>query len=147
MLPGLARLLDYDRSWLRPDLLAGVTVAAYLVPQVMAYAESPASRRCRPLGDMARVHLRVRRHVPPAVGRARVDHRPHDGVALGASRSGDPTRYAALAAVLALLVGGVCLPGLGVRLGFLADLLSRPVLVGYMAGVAMIMIVSGSSAS
>ncbi len=37
--PGLVTLLGYDRSWLRGDLIAGITVAAYLVPQVMAYAE------------------------------------------------------------------------------------------------------------
>ena len=37
--PGLHTLLHYDRRWLRGDLLAGVTVTAYLVPQVMAYAE------------------------------------------------------------------------------------------------------------
>ena len=55
--------------------------------------------------------------------------------------AGDPRRYAALAAVLAILVGVVCLLAWVARLGFLADLLSRPVLVGYMAGVAMIMIV------
>lgn len=38
-LPGFARLRRYRRSWLRYDVLAGVTVAAYLIPQVMAYAE------------------------------------------------------------------------------------------------------------
>jgi sulfate permease, SulP family len=38
LLPGLARLRGYERHWLRGDVLAGVTVAAYLVPQVMAYA-------------------------------------------------------------------------------------------------------------
>ena len=38
-LVGLVRGGDYERSWLRPDLLAGVTVAAMLVPQAMAYAE------------------------------------------------------------------------------------------------------------
>src|SRR5215207_2584270 len=38
-LPGLWQLGRYQRSWLRGDLLAGVTVAAYLIPQVMAYAE------------------------------------------------------------------------------------------------------------
>ena len=37
-LPGLAVLLRYDRSWLRGDVLAGLTVCAYLIPQVMAYA-------------------------------------------------------------------------------------------------------------
>jgi len=39
LLPGVAHLRGYERGWLRGDLLAGVTVAAYLVPQVMAYAE------------------------------------------------------------------------------------------------------------
>jgi SulP family sulfate permease len=38
-LPGLGVLRRYRRAWLRPDVLAGVTVAAYLIPQVMAYAE------------------------------------------------------------------------------------------------------------
>ena len=43
--PGLVTLRGYQRSWLRGDLIAGVTVAAYLVPQVMAYAAWPACRR------------------------------------------------------------------------------------------------------
>ena len=37
--PGLVTLRHYERGWLRGDLLAGVTVAAYLIPQVMAYAQ------------------------------------------------------------------------------------------------------------
>lgn len=56
--------------------------------------------------------------------------------------AGDPGRYAALAAALALLVGAICFVAGIVRLGFLAKLLSRPVLVGYMAGIAIIMIAS-----
>ena len=39
LLPGIVRLRRYDRRWLRGDVLAGVTVAAYLVPQVMAMAQ------------------------------------------------------------------------------------------------------------
>jgi MFS superfamily sulfate permease-like transporter len=61
-------------------------------------------------------------------------------IAIAPLATGDPHRYAALAALLALLVGGICLLGRAARLGFLADLLSRPVLVGYMAGIALIMI-------
>ncbi len=38
-LPGLQRMLNYQRLWLRGDLLAGITVAAYLIPQCMAYGE------------------------------------------------------------------------------------------------------------
>ena len=56
------------------------------------------------------------------------------GVVLAPIAAGDPVRYAALAATLALLVGGVCLVARLARLGFLADLLSKPVLVGYMTG-------------
>ncbi len=39
VLPGLGQFQDYRRGWLRGDILAGLTVAAYLIPQVMAYAE------------------------------------------------------------------------------------------------------------
>jgi SulP family sulfate permease len=62
-------------------------------------------------------------------------------VALMPLAAGDPARYASLAATLAILTGALCLCGRILRLGFLADLLSKPVLVGYMAGVALIMIV------
>ena len=56
--------------------------------------------------------------------------------------AGDPGRYGILAAALAVAVGIICLAGGIARLGFLADLLSRPVLVGYMTGIAVIMIAS-----
>ena len=62
--------------------------------------------------------------------------------ALGGLAAGQPERYAALAAALAGLVGLICLVAWVARLGFLADLLSRPVLVGYMGGVAVLMMVS-----
>jgi high affinity sulfate transporter 1 len=53
---------------------------------------------------------------------------------------GDPALYAALAATLAAVTGLLCLVAWAARLGFVADLLSKPILVGYMAGVALIMI-------
>ena len=61
-------------------------------------------------------------------------------VAIGPLASGDPARYAALAATLALLTGALAVLAWLVRLGFVADLLSRPVVVGYLTGVAFIMI-------
>ena len=61
-------------------------------------------------------------------------------IAIGPLAAGDPARYAQLAAILALLVGAMAMVAWVLRLGFIADLLSRPVLVGYMAGVALIMI-------
>jgi SulP family sulfate permease len=62
-------------------------------------------------------------------------------VVVGPLAGGDPARYAGLAAGLAVLVGLLCLVCWATRLGFVADLLSRPILVGYLAGVALIMMV------
>ncbi|MFE9109833.1 SulP family inorganic anion transporter [Streptomyces collinus] len=142
-MPGLGTLLGYRRSWLRGDVVAGVTVAAYLVPQVMAYAGVaglppvaglwailPAlvlyallgSSRLLSVGPESTTALMTATVVGPLAG-------------------GDPAQYATLAATLAIAVGLLCVLAWAMRLGFLADLLSRPVLIGYLTGVALIMMV------
>ncbi|HYF72015.1 MAG TPA: SulP family inorganic anion transporter, partial [Nocardioides sp.] len=142
--PGLAHLRGYRRSWLRYDVLAGVTVAAYLVPQVMAYAElaelPPVAGLWAVLGPLL---------VYAAVGSSRqLSVGPESTTALmtaaavGPVAAGNASSHAALAAALSLMVGALCVVGWATRLGFLADLLSRPVLVGYMTGIAVMMIVS-----
>lgn len=141
---GLATLARYRRSWLRADVLAGITVTAYLVPQCLAYADlagvAPATglwvavvamvayallgtSRLLSVGPESATAVMVAAAVTPLAG-------------------GDPARHAALAAGLAVLVGIVCLAAFALRLGFIADLLSHPILVGYMAGVAAIMVAS-----
>ena len=142
MLPGLSQFRDYRRSWLRGDILAGLTVAAYLIPQVMAYAEvaglPPVTGLwaiVAPLAAYALLGSSRQLSIGPESTTALMT-----AVVLMPIAAGDPVRYAGLAATLALLVGGLCLLGRLARLGFLADLLSKPVLVGYMAGVAVIMI-------
>ncbi len=137
-----AWLRRYRLGWLRADVVAGVTVAAYLVPQVMAYAQvaglPPVAGLWATIGPLV---------VYAWLGSSRLlSAGPESSTALmtattvGVLAAGDASRYAALAAALALLVGLLCLLGRLARLGFLADLLSRPVLVGYMAGIAVIMI-------
>lgn len=135
-------LRNYDRSWLRGDLLAGVTVAAYLIPQVMAYATvaglPPVAGLWAALVPMivyALLGSSRQLSVGPESTTALMT-----GTALAPLAIADPARYAALAALLAVLVGVICLVAGLCRMGFLADLLSRPVLIGYMAGVAVIMI-------
>ena len=142
--PGLVTLRRYERAWLRGDVLAGVTVAAYLVPQVMAYAEVaglPAVvglwATIGPLLVYAFLGSSRQLSVGPESTTALMT-----AAAVGAMGAGDPERYASLAAALAIAVSAVCLLGWAGRLGFLADLLSRPVLVGYMAGIAVLMVVS-----
>ena len=135
-------LRGYQRSWLRGDLLAGITVAAYLVPQVMAYATVAG------LPPVAGLWAAL----PALVIYAMLGSSPSlsmgpeattalmTAVAITPLAAGDPVRYADLATTLALLVGLMSVAAWLLRLGFVADLLSRPVLVGYMAGVALIMI-------
>ncbi|MFG1798192.1 SulP family inorganic anion transporter [Nocardia sp. NPDC049149] len=143
LLPGLRQFEGYQRAWLRSDVVAGITVAAYLVPQVMAYATvaglPPVVGLWAAIGPLAVYALLAtsrRLSVGPESTTALLT-----AVALAPLALGDPARYAALAAVLALLVGGLCLVAAVARLGVLADLLSKPVLVGYLAGTAGIMIV------
>jgi high affinity sulfate transporter 1 len=140
--PGIAELRSYRPSWLRGDLIAGVTVAAYLVPQVMAYATVAG------VAPVAGLWAALPALVIYAVlGSSRsLSMGPEattalmTAIAIGPLAAGDPARYAGLAATLALLVGAMSVGAWLLRLGFVADLLSRPVLVGYLAGVAMIMI-------
>ena len=142
--PALAQFRGYERSWLRGDMVAGVTVAAYLVPQVMAYATVAGLppvvglwAALAPLAVYAVLGSSRQLSVGPESTTALMT-----ATALAPLAAGDPGRYAALAAAAALLVGVICLIAGLVRLGFLAELLSRPVLIGYMAGVAAIMIAS-----
>ncbi|MEU6788009.1 sulfate permease [Nonomuraea angiospora] len=143
-LPGLATLTAYRREWLRGDLLAGLTVAAYLVPQVMAYATvaglPPVAGLwaiLAPLALYALLGSSRQLSVGPESTTALMT-----ATAIGPLAAGDPARYASLAASLALIVGLLCLGCRLLRLGFVADLLSRPILVGYLAGVAVIMVAS-----
>src|SRR5262245_46339022 len=114
----------YRPGWLRADVLAGVTVAAYLVPQVMAYAQVAGLPAVAGLWAAAGPLL-----VYALLGSSpRLSAGPESTTALltattiGPLAAGDPVRYAALAAALALLVGVICLLGRVARLGFLADL-------------------------
>lgn len=140
--PGATDLRHYRRNWLRGDVLAGVTVAAYLIPQVMAYATlaglPPVAGLWAALIPMI-VYAILGSSRQLSVG-------PESTTALMTATAlaplaiGDPARYAAMAAALAVLVGVICLVAGLCRLGFLAELLSRPVLIGYMTGVAVVMI-------
>ena len=138
----LRHLRGYRRAWLRSDLLAGISVFVVMVPSVLAYAE---------LAGLSSVHglyaalaamlgyalLASSRHViagPDAAIALLV------GTAIGPLSGGDPGRAAVFAAVTALLVGGLMLLAAGLRIGAIADLLSKPVLVGYLTGAALILV-------
>ena len=135
---------EYRRSWVRPDVLAGLTVAAMLVPQAMAYAElgglePSAGFRAALVALPIYVVIGTSRHL--GVG-------PEPGTAILAAAAaasfagGDADRFAALMALIAGLVGVLALAAGVFRLGFVADLLSKPVLVGYITGVGVTLLTS-----
>ena len=141
--PGIAHLREYERSWLRGDVFAGITVAAYLIPQVMAMAGvaglPPVTGLWASLVPML-VYALLGSSRQLSVG-------PESTTALMTASALAPlalsgtAEYIQGAMMMALLVGVICLVAGLCRLGFLSELFSRPVLVGYMAGVALIMIV------
>jgi sulfate permease, SulP family len=140
--PGVALLRGYRRGWLRPDLLAALSLWAVLVPQALAYGQlaglPPVTGLYTALGAMLAYAL---------FGTSRyLNIGPESSVAILVASSlaplagADPDRYAALAALLALLVGALLLLGRLARLGVITRLLSAPVLTGYLAGSAIVII-------
>lgn len=142
--PAIRAIRRYDRRWLRVDLVAGVVLAAILVPQGMAYAELAG------LPAVTGLYTTVACLVGYAVfGPSRV-------LVLGPDSSvsplifaaitplvvagDDPGKAIALAGMMAVMVGVVEI-GLGLgKLGFVADLLSKEVQVGYMNGLGITII-------
>ncbi|WP_433298683.1 SulP family inorganic anion transporter [Pseudonocardia sp. CA-142604] len=143
--PGLATLFSYEARWLPKDVVAGLVLTALLVPQGMAYAELaglPAitglytsilcllgyalfgPSRILVLGPDSALGPMIAATVLPLVG-----------------ANGDPARAVALASALALMTGTITvLAGIG-KLGFVADLISKPTMIGYMNGLALTILV------
>ncbi len=142
IVPVAEHVRSYRGKTLGRDALAAITVAALALPAAMAYAELAG---LPPVVGLYTLLL-------PAVAYAVIGSSrqlivgPEGAIAamVGAAlipMSPDPTERASLAALLALLVGAAYLAALVIRLGWIADYLSRPVLIGYMQGVAVVMIV------
>ncbi len=143
-IPGLRAVRTYDRRWVRSDLVAGVVLAAILVPQGLAYAELAG------LPPVTGLYTSIGCLVGYAVfGPSRILVLGPDSsispmifaALLPLVAGGDVHRAIALAGMLAIIVAIIEI-GLGIgRLGFVADLLSSEVQVGYMNGLALIIIV------
>jgi high affinity sulfate transporter 1 len=144
--PGLRLLSSYRRSWLSKDLVAGLVLTALLVPQGMAYAELAG------LPPITGLYTSILCLVGYAIfGPSRVLVLGPDsslGPMIAATiipivgANGDPQRAIALASVLALLVGVMTVLAGVAKLGFVADLLSKPTQIGYLNGLALTILVS-----
>jgi len=140
--PGVRIIRDYEFSWLPKDLAAGITLGMIMVPVGLAFGELAGvplaglyagilpliayalfgSSRQLIIGPDASMATLVAVSVIPLAG-------------------GDIGRLAAMACVLAVLMGLICILGSLLRLGFMADFLAKPVIVGFMHGLAIVIAV------
>jgi high affinity sulfate transporter 1 len=144
--PGVRALKSYEGGWLRNDIVAGLVLTTLLVPQGMAYAELaglPAvtglytsvlcligyavfgPSRVLVLGPDSSLGPMIAATIIPIVG-----------------SGGDPEKAIAIASLLALIVGLITTAAGIARLGFIADLLSKPTQIGYMNGLALTILIS-----
>jgi SulP family sulfate permease len=143
-IPAIELARSYERSWLRPDVLAAVTVWALLVPQALAYAQ--LAQVDAVVGLYASMGAAIGYILLGGVRSMNVG--PEATVALLTASvvaplaAGDPARFLALTGGLALMTGAWMLLAGVVGLGFVTRFLSRPLLLGYVAGSAIVMIVS-----
>jgi len=143
-LPGLQTLRSYRRSWLPRDAVAGIVLTALLVPAGMGYAE--ASGLPAIYGLYATIVPLV---VYALVGPSRIlvlgpdsSLAPLIAAAILPLAAGSESEAVALAGMLAIFSGLLCMLAGFARFGFIADLLSKPVRYGYMNGIALTVLLS-----
>jgi MFS superfamily sulfate permease-like transporter len=142
-LPGLRTAREYRREWLRGDLVAGVVLTALLVPVGIGYAQAAG------LPPITGLYATIVPLVAYAIfGPSRVMVLGPDSSLAGVIAAivlplagPDSERAVALAGTLAILTGIVVLAAGVLRLGFVTELLSRPVQLGYLYGIAVTIIV------
>ena len=143
--PGLQVVSSYRRRWLLKDVMAGVVLTTLLVPQGMAYAELAG------LPPITGLYTSILCLLGYAVfGPSRILVLGPDS-SLGpmiaatilplAGADGDPERAIALASILAIMVAAIMILGAVAKLGFIADLISKPTMIGYMNGLALTILV------
>ena len=143
--PGGRLVATYRREWLAKDVLAGVVLTTLLVPQGMAYAELAG------LPAITGLYTTILCLLGYAVmGPSRILVLGPDsslGPLIAATilplvaAGGDPQRAVALASVLAIMVAAIMILAAVAKLGFIADLLSKPTMIGYMNGLAVTILV------
>jgi high affinity sulfate transporter 1 len=142
--PAVGMVRHYRRGWIGSDLVAGLVLAAILVPQGMAYAELAGLPAVNGLYATIGCLLGYAVFGPSRILVLGPDASlgPMVFAAIAPlAVTGDPAELVALAGMLALIVGGIEIAmGLG-KLGFIADLLSKEIQVGYMIGLGITIVV------
>jgi high affinity sulfate transporter 1 len=142
---GLRALAGYQASWLRRDVVAGIVLTMLLVPQGMSYAELAGLPAITGLYTTILCLIGYALFGPSRILVLGPDSSLGPMIAatllpiLGAN--GSPERAIALASMLALIVGGIMIVAGVAKLGFIADLISKPAQIGYMNGLAVTILI------
>src|SRR5438045_2353523 len=137
--PGLVRLRAYQPAWLRADLIAGITLAAYVMPAGIADASlanlppEAGLYACLFSGLVFWLFCSSRHTAITVTSALSV----LVGASLGDLAGGDPSRFWALASCTALIVGGLALIAWLAKAGVIVNFISESVLVGFKCGIAL----------
>ncbi|EPM1163302.1 SulP family inorganic anion transporter [Pseudomonas aeruginosa] len=141
--PGLDSLLHYRRAWFRPDVQAGLSVAAIQIPTAIAYAQiagfppQVGLYACiLPMLIYALIGSSRQLMVGPDAATAAMV-----AAAITPLAAGDPQRLVDLSMIVAIMVGLFSIVAGLARAGFIASFLSRPIMVGYLNGIGLSLLV------
>src|SRR6188508_732889 len=143
-LPGLRTLREYQAAWLRQDIVAGLVLTTMLVPVGIAYAEAAGVPGIYGLYATIVPLLAYALFGPSRIMVLGPDSAlaPIILATLLPLAMGDPHRAVLLASLMALVSGLVCILIGVMRLGFVTELLSKPIRYGYMNGIALTVLIS-----
>jgi high affinity sulfate transporter 1 len=144
-IPGVRVVSTYRRQWLAKDVVAGVVLTTLLVPQGMAYAELAGLPAITGLYTSIMCLIGYAAFGPSRILVLGPDSSLGPMIAATilplAGAGGDPERAIAISSVLAICVAAIMILAAVARLGFIADLLSKPTMIGYMNGLAVTILV------
>jgi high affinity sulfate transporter 1 len=143
-LPGFSALRHYETAWLRHDLVAGLVLTTMLVPVGIAYAVASGVPGIYGLYATIVPLLAYALFGPSRIMVLGPDSSLASlilAVVLPLSM-GDPARAVALAGAMAIVAGALCILAGVLRLGFVTELLSKPIRYGYMNGIALSVLIS-----
>ena len=143
-LPGLNTFLRYESTWLRHDVVAGLVMTTMLVPVGIAYAEASGLPGINGLYATIVPLLAYALFGPSRIFVLGPDSALAAVILTVVSplSAGDPQRAVAVASTMAIVSGIVCVAMGVARLGFITDLLSKPIRYGYMNGIALTVLLS-----
>ena len=144
LFPGLVTLRQYQPAWLPHDIVAGLVLTTMLVPVGIAYAVASGVPGIYGLYATIVPLLAYALFGPSRILVLGPDS-SLAAIILGVVAplsGGDPLRAVALASLMAIVSGGVCILGGVARLGFVTELLSKPIRYGYMNGIALTVLIS-----